>query len=78
MRFSEQVKYWKRRRTFFLQLKPIILETSETIEKMIANTKDRAVEEEDKAKKYIEELMKNKLNSAEGQVKSSERKYLKK
>ena len=50
------------------------IRTSETIEKMIANTKDRAVEEEDKAKKYIEELMKNKLNSAEGQVKSSERK----
>ena len=50
------------------------IRTSETIEKMIANTKDRAVEEEDKAKKYIEELMKNKLISAEGQVKSSERK----
>ena len=41
---------------------------------MVASTKDRAVEEEDKAKKYIEELMKNRLNSAEGQVKSSERK----
>ena len=50
------------------------IRTGETIEKMIASTKDRAVEEEDKAKKYIEELMKNKLNSAEGQVKSSERK----
>ena len=50
------------------------IKTSETIEKMIANAKDRAVEEEDKAKKHIEELMKNKLNSAEGQVKSSERK----
>ncbi len=52
------------------------IKTSESIEKMIASTKDRAVEEEDKAKKYIEELMKNKLNSAEGQVKSSERKIL--
>ena len=50
------------------------IRNSETIEKMVASTKDRAVEEEDKAKKYIEELMKNRLNSAEGQVKSSERK----
>ena len=33
-------------------------------------------EEEEKAKKYIEELIKNKLISAEGQVKSSERKIL--
>ena len=52
------------------------IKTSETIEKMITNTKDRALEEEEKAKKYIEELMKNKLSSAEGQVKSSERKIL--
>ena len=50
------------------------IKTSESIEKMIASTKDRVTEEEDKAKKHIEELMKNKLNSAEGQVKSSERK----
>ena len=50
------------------------IRTSETIEKMISTTKDRAQEEEDKAKKYIEELMRNKLMSAEGQVKSSERK----
>ena len=50
------------------------IRTSETIEKMIVSTKDRALEEEDKAKKYIEELMKNRLNSAEGQVKLSERK----
>ena len=50
------------------------IRNSETIEKMVASTKDRAVEEEDRAKKYIEELMKNRLNSAEGQVKSSERK----
>ena len=50
------------------------IRNSETIEKMITNTNDRAVEEEEKAKKYIEELIKNKLSSAEGQVKSSERK----
>ena len=49
------------------------IRNSETIEKMITNTNDRAVEEEEKAKKYIEELIKNKLSSAEGQVKSSER-----
>ena len=50
------------------------IRTSETIEKMISSTKDRAEKEEDKAKKHIEELMRNKLISAEGQVKSSERK----
>ena len=43
---------------------------------MVENAKARAGEEEDKAKKYIEELMKNKLLSAEGQVKSNERKIL--
>lgn len=49
---------------------------SETIEKMVATAKDRAGEEEDKAKKNIEELMKNKLISAEEQVKSNERKII--
>ena len=52
------------------------IRTSETIEQMVATAKARAAEEEEKAKKYIEELMKNKLTSAEGQVKSSERKIL--
>ena len=50
--------------------------TTETIKQMVTNAKARAREEEEKAKKYIEELMKNKLISAEGQVKSSERKVL--
>ena len=50
--------------------------TSETIEQMIEAAKARAVEEEEKAKRYIEELMKNKLISAEEQVKSNERKIL--
>ena len=52
------------------------IRTSETIEKMIETAKTRADEEEEKAKKHIEELMKNKLISAEGQVKSNERKIL--
>ena len=52
------------------------IRTSETIQQMVANAKARAAEEEEKAKKYIEELVKNKLISAEGQVKSNERKIL--
>ena len=52
------------------------IRTSETIEKMVITAKDRAGEEEEKAKKHIEELMKSKLLSAEGQVKSNERKIL--
>ena len=52
------------------------IKTTETIKQMVATAKDRAREEEEKAKKHIEELMKNKLISAEGQVKSSERKVL--
>ena len=52
------------------------IRTSETIEKMIMTAKDRAGEEEEKAKKHIEELMKSKLLSAEGQVRSNERKIL--
>jgi len=52
------------------------IKTTETIEKMVKTAKERAVDEEEKAKKQIEELMKNKLISAEGQVKSSERKIL--
>jgi len=43
---------------------------------MVMTAKDRAGEEEEKAKKHIEELMKSKLLSAEGQVKSNERKIL--
>ena len=50
--------------------------TSETIEQMVMTAKDRAGEEEEKAKKQIEELMKSKLISAEGQVRSNERKIL--
>ena len=50
--------------------------TSETIEQMVMTAKDRAGEEEEKAKKQIEELMKSKLISAEGQVKSNEQKIL--
>ena len=52
------------------------IRTSETIKQMVENAKARAGEEEEKAKKYIEELMKNKLISAEGQVMSNERKIL--
>ena len=52
------------------------IRTSETIEQMVMTAKDRAGEEEEKAKKQIEELMKSKLISAEGQVKSNERKIL--
>ena len=50
--------------------------TSETIEQMVETARSRAGEEEEKAKKNIEELMKNKLISAEGQVMSNERKIL--
>ena len=50
--------------------------TSETIEQMVMTAKDRAGEEEERAKKQIEELMKSKLISAEGQVRSNERKIL--
>ena len=52
------------------------IKTSATTEQMLETAKARAGEEEEKAKKYIEELMKNKLLSAEGQVKSNERKIL--
>ena len=52
------------------------IKTTEIIEQMVKTAKDRAKDEEEKAKKHIEELMKNKLLSAEGQVKSNERKIL--
>ena len=52
------------------------IKTTETIKQMVTTAKARAREEEEKAKKYIEELMKNKLISAEGQIKSSEGKVL--
>ena len=52
------------------------IKTTETIKQMVTTSKARAREEEEKAKKHIEELMKNKLISAEGQVKSNERKIL--
>ena len=52
------------------------IKTTETIKQMVTTAKARSREEEEKAKKHIEELMKNKLISAEGQVKSSERKVL--
>ena len=52
------------------------IKTTETIKQMVTTAKARAREEEEKEKKHIEELMKNKLTSAEGQVKSSERKVL--
>ncbi len=52
------------------------IRTSETIVQMIETARSRAGEEEEKAKKNIEELMKNKLISAKGQVMSSERKIL--
>jgi len=52
------------------------IRTSETIGQMVQSAKSRAGVDEEKAKKNIEELMKNKLLSAEGQVMSSERKIL--
>ena len=52
------------------------IRTSETIAQMVETAKSRAGDEEEKAKKNIEELMKNKLISAEGQVLSNERKIL--
>ena len=52
------------------------IRTSETIGQMVETARSRAGEEEEKAKKNIEELMKNKLISAEGQVTSNERKIL--
>ena len=52
------------------------IRTSETIGQMVETARSRAGEEEEKAKKNIEELMKNKLISAKGQVMSSERKIL--
>ena len=52
------------------------IKTTTTIEQMVATAKTRAGEEEEKSKKIIEELMKNKLISAEAQVNSNERKIL--
>ena len=52
------------------------IKTSETIGQMVQSAKSRAGDDEEKAKKNIEELMRNKLISAEGQVLSSERKIL--
>ena len=50
------------------------IKKTETIKQMVATAKARAQEEEEKAKKHIEELMKNKLLSAKEQVKANERK----
>jgi F-type H+-transporting ATPase subunit b len=52
------------------------IKTSETIGQMVETARSRAGEEEEKAKKNIEELRRNKLISAEGQVMSNERKIL--
>ena len=52
------------------------IRTSETIGQMVQSAKSRSGDDEEKAKKSIEELMKNKLISAEGQVMSSERKIM--
>ena len=52
------------------------IRTSKTIEQMVETARSRTAAEEDRAKKYIEELMKNKLISAEGQINSNERKIL--
>ena len=52
------------------------IRTNETIGQMVQTAESRAGDEEEKAKKNIEELMKNKLISAEGQVMSNERKIL--
>jgi F-type H+-transporting ATPase subunit b len=52
------------------------IKTTEIIEQMVKTAKDRAKDEEEKAKKHIEELMKNKLASAKGQVKANERKII--
>ena len=52
------------------------MKTTETIGQMVTTARERAKNEEEKAKKHIEELMKSKLISAEGQVKSSERKII--
>ena len=52
------------------------IRTSETIGQMVQSAKSRAGDDEEKAKKNIEELVKNKLISAEGQVMSNERKIL--
>ena len=52
------------------------IRTSETIGQMVETARSRAGEEEEKAKKNIEELMRNKLISAEGQIMSNERKIL--
>ena len=52
------------------------IKTAESTEQLVMTAKDRARDEEEKAKKHIEELMKNKLISAEGQVKSNERKII--
>ena len=52
------------------------IRTSKTIGQMVETAKSRAGDEEEKAKKNIEELVKNKLISAKGQVMSNERKIL--
>ena len=52
------------------------IKTTEIIEQMVKTAKDRAKDEEEKAKKHIEELVKNKLASAKGQVKANERKII--
>ena len=45
-----------------------------SIKQMIGNAKSKAKSEEDKSKKYIEDLIKTRILSAEEQVKASERK----
>jgi len=52
-------------------------ETAISIKQMISNAKSKAKLEEDKSKKHIEDLVKNRLLSAEEQIASSERKIIK-
>ncbi|OUX44988.1 hypothetical protein CBE37_00515 [bacterium TMED277] len=47
-----------------------------SIKQMIENAKSKAKSEEDKSKKYIEDLIKARISSAEEQVQSSERKII--
>ena len=51
-------------------------ETTISIKQMISNAESKAKFEEEKSKKYIEDLVKNKLLSAEEQIASSERKII--
>ena len=71
---SEANKILEEAKTLLSSLEEEHKKTDLSIKQMIENAKSQAKSEEDKSKKYIEDLIKSRILSAEEQVESSERK----